>query len=137
MVLKNYSNNTIYNIIALIIDSNRRYLKTVKLPCNNLTINVVNLLLRSNQICGYRVYTAGTQNYVAVSLRYPENKPKLFSLSFVSKPSRRVYFSAAYLRSSMIKSRSSIFILSSSYGLISGAEALLLNSGGEVICVLN
>lgn len=132
-----YSNSTIYGIIASIVDSNKKRLKIVELPYNNTAIKVVDLLLRNSKISGYRICKQSGRNLIVVSLRYPDNKPMLFSLKFISKPSRRVYSGLRYLRSMLLRSRSSMLVVSSSYGIISGTDAMLLNVGGEVICILN
>lgn len=137
MLLSRYSNSTIYGIIASIVHSNQKRLKIVELPYNNTALNIVDLLLRNNRISGYRIHRQYGRCFILVSLRYPDNKPMLFNLKFISKPSRRVYLSVRHLRSMLLRSRSSMIVVSSSYGIVSGADALLLNIGGEVICVLN
>lgn len=137
MLFSKYSNSTIYGIVSSIVQSNQKRLKTVELPYNKTAINVVDLLLRNNRISGYRVHRQCGRCFIIVSLRYPENKPMLFNLKFISKPSRRVYLGVRHLRSMLLQSRSSMIVVSSSYGIISGADALLLNVGGEVLCILN
>lgn len=137
MTFNKYSNASVYSIISAIVNGNKRRLKTVQLPYNSTAINVVSLLLRNNQISGYTMNKQYERCFIVACLRYPNNQPKLFNLKFISKPSRRVYTTVQSLRGMLLKARSSTLVISSPYGLISGDDAVLLNSGGEVVCVLN
>jgi small subunit ribosomal protein S8 len=137
MSFTSYSNSNIYKIISSIVSSNKKRLNTVELPYNSTSISIAHLLLRNNQISGYNICKQYGRHFVLVSLRYPNNKPMLFSLKFISKPGRRVYISAQCLRTMLLKMRFSILVMSTPFGIVSGLDAVLLNSGGEIICVLN
>lgn len=137
MFFYKFSNNTIYSALSSIITSNKKYEKNVLLPFTNSTFDLVNLLIRAKEILGIQIKIMNTCYFILISLCYPENRPKLFNLCFISKPGRRIYINLYFLRKMMLIAPASTFILHSSHGLISGTEAVLLNTGGELLCILN
>lgn len=127
---------SIYTILSLLLRDNKRYIQTTSLPPTDLSLSITDLLLRCGYIQGYYLSSHGDSPVLSVNLRYYNNKPRLSSCLFISKPSRRTYVTVAWLRINATTMRPSDFVLSTDHGLISGSEAISLNVGGELVCII-
>ena len=69
-------------------------------------------------------------------LKYKSNKPVIYSIDLISKPSRRIYWTLNLLSHNYSKySFSTFYIISTSKGLITSNDALLQkNISGEILC---
>lgn len=137
MLMSKFSNSDIYKILSIIFSNNIKYEKNVLLPYTNCTLDLITLLVRSNQIAGVQIKCIQFFYYILITLSYLENKSKILNLYFISKPGRRIYVNLKEIMSIVRTSPAIFFILYSSYGLISCKEALMLRTGGELICILN
>jgi len=131
-----FSNVSIYTILPLILNDNISYLETTIIPSNNLAISIADLLLRNNYIQGYQSFICNNQYMLRINLRYYKNKPKFSYCQFISRPSRRVCVSVAWLQKKINLMRHVDYLVRTTYGLISAKEAIMLNVGGELICTL-
>ena len=69
---------------------------------------------------------------ISVDLKYYEGQPVIKEIKRVSKPGRRVYSSADSIP--RVLNGLGVAILSTSKGVMSDAEAVKNNIGGEIIC---
>ena len=85
-------------------------------------------------INGYKIDEQNSDQ-IKIFLKYSQNKPVIQSIKLLSKPSRRIYYSASQVWK--IDSTKSFIILSTNKGLKSITECKKLNIGGEPFIVLN
>ena len=85
-------------------------------------------------ILGYKINEKDT-NELKIFLKYNKNKPAIYSIKFLSKPSRRLYYSTKQIWK--IGSNKSFIILSTNKGLKSILECKKLRIGGEPFIAIN
>ena len=86
-------------------------------------------------ISGYAINQKNIKQ-IKIFLKYKNNnKPVINSLKFVSKPSRRIYYSAKQIWK--IESNKSFIIFSTNKGLKSIIECKKLKIGGEPLIIIN
>lgn len=90
------------------------------------------IMWREGYVLGY---TIENDNQIKIFLKYKNNQPVINSLNLVSKPSRRVYYSAKQIWK--IDSSKSLIIFSTSKGLKSILECKKLKIGGEPVIIIN
>ena len=75
---------------------------------------------------------------VKVFLKYNSTgKPIIFNLERVSKSSRRCFIKVHQLQNYLKPTDNSVFFLTTSKGILTNKEALLLNIGGEILFKIN
>ncbi len=108
----------------------------VRVPYSHLKEVVVKLLKEEKFIKDYLVEGEGVKKEILITLAYKKEKgsfkPALHNLKLVSKPGRRIYVSVDEIPS--VFSGLGINILSTSKGILTGAQAKAKNVGGELIC---
>lgn len=85
-------------------------------------------------ILGYKV-DENDVNQLKIFLKYNRNKPAIHSIQFLSKPSRRIYYSAKQIWK--IDSNKSFILFSTNKGLKSILECKKLRIGGEPFIAIN
>jgi len=85
-------------------------------------------------ILGYKI-DERNKDQMKIFLKYKQNKPVIHSIQFLSKPSRRLYYSTKQLWK--IDSNKSFIILSTNQGLKSILECKKLRIGGEPFVAIN
>lgn len=85
-------------------------------------------------ILGYKINEKNTDQ-LKIFLKYNRNKPTINSIKFLSKPSRRLYYSAKQIWK--IDSNKSFIIFSTDKGLKSLLECKKLHIGGEPFIIIN
>ncbi len=93
-------------------------------------INILNVLIKEGLIKSYQI-SKKNENIIYIYLKYNKNKSVIQQIIKISKPSKRVYIKNKELFK--IKKRG-LYILSTSYGVITDIQAKKLNLGGELIC---
>nr|YP_008475403.1 ribosomal protein S8 [Thraustotheca clavata]AGS55526.1 ribosomal protein S8 [Thraustotheca clavata] len=93
-------------------------------------INILNVLIKEGLIKSYQI-SKKNENIIYIYLKYNKNKAVIQQITKISKPSKRVYIKNKELFK--IKKRG-LYILSTSYGVITDIQAKKLNLGGELIC---
>lgn len=105
----------------------RKFFVNVKFTKLNLTL--LNFFLKKGLIKSYKI----EKKTILVFLRYIKNKPLLRDLKLISKKGFRKYITVDKLKLLNNKSGTNIIILSTPYGFLTSAEALTLNTGGELL----
>lgn len=110
-------------------------LTSVKVLKNKLTFRFLYLLYKIGLIKAFHILSNGLN--ILVHLKYKKNgMPLIHSLTLISKPGKRVYWTLTTLSKHYKKhAMSTFYIISTSKGLITSNEALLYkNISGEILC---
>jgi small subunit ribosomal protein S8 len=92
------------------------------------------ILWNEGLILGY-VVTLENPNILKIFLKYKKNKPVLNSIKLVSKPGRKIYYSAEEI--SKLDSNKYFIIFSTNQGLQSLIKCKKLKIGGEPFIIIN
>lgn len=122
----------ISDMLARIKNACNRYFETVDIPSSKIKAGILKVLEKEGYINGFQEVEVNGHNFLRVELRYYEGKPVINMLDRVSKPSRRVYSKIKKVNS--VYNGFGIYVLSTSKGIMSDAEAKENNVGGEVLC---
>ncbi|MCC7368178.1 MAG: 30S ribosomal protein S8 [Chloroflexi bacterium] len=105
----------------------------VEMPASKLKSAIAEVLKDEGYIKGYSQSGEGPSKTLKVELRYVgKNEPVLSGLKRISKPGLRVYAGAEELP--RVFGGLGTAIISTSRGVMSGAQARKMRVGGEVIC---
>ena len=106
---------------------------TVEMPASKLKAAIAEVLKAEGYIKGYSQAGEGPTRTLKVELRYVgKNEPVLSGLKRISKPGLRVYTPATEIP--RVFGGLGVAIISTSRGVMSGAQARKQRVGGEVIC---
>ncbi len=122
----------ISDMLARIKNACGRYFETVDIPSSKIKVGILSTLEREGYINGFKEIDIDGHKFLRVELRYYEGRPVINMLDRVSKPSRRVYSKIKKVKS--VYNGFGIYVLSTSKGIMSDAEAKEHNVGGEVLC---
>ena len=93
----------------------------------------VSILVDKGYLESYKVKEDGNKKTIKVVLKYDENGHSVINeVKKISKPGRRVYQTAAEVRS--FKNGYGTLVVSTNKGVIANDEAFKQKVGGEVIC---
>ena len=122
----------ISDMLARIKNACQRYFETVDIPSSKVKIGILRVLEREGYINGFKEVKEDNRSILKVDLKYYEGKPVIKVLNRVSKPSCRVYSKLKKIDS--VFNGFGIYVLSTSKGVMSDAEARENNVGGEILC---
>ncbi|MDR3156237.1 MAG: 30S ribosomal protein S8 [Holosporaceae bacterium] len=122
----------IADMLARIKNACRRYFEAVDVPSSRLKAGILMVLEREGYIDGFEEIKKDNRQYLRVVLKYYNGLPVIKVLERVSKPSRRVY--SKMKKISAVYNGFGIYVLSTSVGIMSDAEAKKNNVGGEILC---
>ena len=112
--------------------SNARQRK-VDVPHSQLKVSIVEILKKSGFIRDYRLYRQASKGVLRIYLKYVgKNRPVIYGIKRVSKPSRRVY--ARHTQLPKVMGGLGVSILSTSRGILTDQVARENKLGGEVLC---
>jgi len=123
------------NISDMLIRINNGYvskLNMVNVFYSKLNLKILALLYMEGYISGYYLTKNGT---IIVKLKYYLNQNIFKSYKRISKPGRRVYYTAEELKKKYMNK--SFVVISTTKGIILHRYAILKNIGGEVLFELN
>lgn len=105
----------------------------VDIPASKFRQNLAEILAQQGFIRSFKVAKDSKQGVMRVYLKYDEvGQHAISSITRVSRPGRRVYVSSTDIP--VVRSGLGVAILSTSSGLMSGADAQSKNVGGELLC---
>jgi small subunit ribosomal protein S8 len=108
----------------------------VDIPSSKMKISIARILKDEGFIKNYKLIDDNKQKILRVYLKYTAtNQSAILNIRRISKPGRRVYFSAGDLRP--VFNNVGIWILSTSKGIITNKAARKMNVGGEVVCEIS
>jgi small subunit ribosomal protein S8 len=93
-------------------------------------IKILNILLKEGLIKSY-TFSKENKNIINIYFKYKNNQQVISQIVRISKPSKRVYIKNKDL---FKLKKKGLYIISTSYGIITDLEAKKLNLGGELIC---
>jgi len=128
--MKNYLWNMFANIKNGQLRKRNFILQTRKKICESY----LKLLWREGFILGYTI-DYKNKNQIKIFLKYKNSQPAINSITLISKPSRRIYYSIKQIWK--IDSSKSFIIFSTNEGLKSIVECKKLKIGGEPVVIIN
>ncbi len=105
---------------------------SVAIPYSNLKNTILQQFLNYGFVLGVEIQGEGVAKQIIVTLQSESQPARITALSRVSRPGQRVYAKSVKIPKS--RSGRGIFLVSTSKGVISDAEARNQKLGGELIC---
>ena len=103
----------------------------ISVPTSKLKVAILDVLVRTGFISAYRVEKSAPRDLLIVTIAGEGELPRLNEIEKVSKPGRRVYAAADEMPK--VKSGRGIVLVSTSKGIMTGAEAVKARLGGEIL----
>ncbi|MGP1506684.1 MAG: 30S ribosomal protein S8 [Campylobacter sp.] len=129
------SNDLISDGLTRIRNAAMRRLETTKLLHSNVVEATLKILADKGYIDSYNVVEENNKKFINVVLKYDENgKSVINEVKRISKPGRRVYQGKDDIK--RFKNGYGTIIVSTSKGVMSGADANKNGVGGEVLCTI-
>lgn len=105
----------------------------VELPTSKLKVEIARILKGEGFISNYKVVEDGGRRVLRVYLKYASSgEPVIHGIERISRPGRRVYRNKGEIP--RVLGGLGLAIVSTSKGVLSGAEASKNGIGGEVLC---
>ncbi len=121
------------DMLTRIRNGQMRSLNKINIPFSNFRIKILEVLKKEGYIIDFYLDENKDKiKSILVVLKYYEGEPVIKEIKRVSKPGRRVYSRAISIPK--IKNGLGLAILSTSKGVMSDADAIKNNLGGEIIC---
>jgi len=125
----------IADMLTRIRNAGKAKFNSVDIPGSKLKIELAKVLKEEGYIRNYKFLTDNKQGTLRIYLKYDQHqKPVIYSLKRVSKPSRRVYTKGKDIKP--IYNGLGIAILSTSHGVMTDKQARKENVGGEFLCTI-
>ena len=106
---------------------------SVDIPGSNLKTEIAKVLKNEGFIKNYKFIEDDKQGTLRIYLKYGKDQSDIIiGLERISKPSRRVYLNSREIKP--VLNGMGIAILSTSKGVMTGAQAKKENIGGEILC---
>ena len=125
-------NHSVSDFIIRIKNAALSQRKEVILPYSKLNKEIGRVLQSEGFLEEIKEIKDGTRKALQAFIKYEKRRPVLNDLRVVSKPSLRVYNAYKNIHSLEIRGKRRV-ILTTSKGVMSGAEARKKNVGGEVL----
>ncbi|MDR1551582.1 MAG: 30S ribosomal protein S8 [Holosporaceae bacterium] len=122
----------IADMLARIKNACQRLFRTVDIPASKVKANILRVLIKEGYVSDYDEVVDAGRSILRVTLRYYDGKPVINVLDRVSKLSCRRYSSLKKIRPFF--NGFGVYVLSTSKGVMSDAEAREKNVGGEILC---
>jgi small subunit ribosomal protein S8 len=105
----------------------------VELPSSKLKVEIARILKSEGFISNYKLIEDKIQPSLRLYLKYSEDgEPVIHGIERISRPGRRVYRNKQEIP--RVLGGLGLAIVSTSKGVLSGAEAVKSGVGGEVLC---
>lgn len=124
----------IADYLTRIRNASRAKFAYVDIPESRLKLEITRVLLKEKFITKYIRVRDSKQGIIRVYLKYHDEKGVIDELQRVSKPGRRIYYSAKEIP--RVLNGLGIMILTTPNGVITDHTARELNVGGEPLCVV-
>lgn len=128
-------NDLISDGLTRIRNASMRKLDKTTLLHSNVVEATLKVLAEKNYIDSFEVIEKDNKRFIDVLLKYDDNgKTVIHELKRISTPGRRIYRGKDEIK--RFKNGYGTIIVSTSKGVMSGAEASKNGIGGEVICTV-
>lgn len=105
----------------------------VELPASKLKLEIAKILKSEGFISNYKIVEGKYQGTLRVYLKYSDDgEPVIHGIERISRPGRRIYRNKGEIP--RVLGGLGLSIVSTSRGILSGAEAVKTGVGGEVLC---
>ena len=105
----------------------------VELPSSKLKVEIARILKSEGFISNYKLIEEKPQSTLRVYLKYSDDgEPVIHGIERISRPGRRVYRNKQEIP--QVLGGLGLAIVSTSRGVMAGAEAVKEGVGGEVLC---
>lgn len=108
--------------------------REVSLPHSNIKQSVAELLKKNGFLADVKVVDATIGKTLVITINGEGENAKITEITRVSKPGRRAYVAAKEIPT--VKRGRGLVVVSTSKGLLTGAEAKAQKIGGELICTV-
>jgi small subunit ribosomal protein S8 len=126
-------NDPISDMLSRIRNANRALLPAVEVPHSKMKESIVGILKREGYISDYSV-EGKIARTMKLKLKYQGKKSVIEGLRRVSSPGLRRYVGSTEIP--RVRGGLGVAVLSTSEGLMTGAQARRKNLGGELICYI-
>ena len=121
------------DMLTRIRNGQMRSLNKINIPFSNFRLKILEVLKKEGYIIDFYLEESKEKiKSILVVLKYYEGQPVIKEIKRISKPGRRVYSRAISIPK--VKNGLGVAILSTSKGVMSDADAIKNNLGGEIIC---
>ncbi len=103
----------------------------IRVPTSKLKIAVVEVLKKANYIEDFELEAGKPRGVLHVIINQADQSARINEITKISKPGRRVYTTANNIPT--VKSGRGIVLISTSKGIMTGAEARKARLGGEIL----
>jgi small subunit ribosomal protein S8 len=125
----------IADYLTIIRNAVRANHEEVKMPASQAKLEITKILKEEGYIDNFKYEEDNKQGIIRIMLKYSVHKESVIKgIKRISKPSRRLYCTCA--RIPMVQKGLGICVISTSKGLLTGAQAKRLKIGGEVLCYI-
>jgi small subunit ribosomal protein S8 len=104
----------------------------VRLPSSKLKLVVAKELAKAGYLAAVKSEKAQPRDEIVITIAEDGQNPVITEIARVSKPGRRVYARASEIP--RVKSGRGLVLVSTSQGVMPGAQAIKKRLGGELIC---
>ena len=118
----------ISDMLARIRNAHGAFHKKTLIPGSKMKAAIADILKAEGYISDWSMQDRD----IKVTLKYAKGQPLIAGLKRISKPGRRMYVNAEAIPS--VQNGLGICILSTSQGVLVGAEAKARHIGGELLC---
>ena len=121
------------DMLTRIRNGQMRSLNKILIPFSNFRYKILEVLKKEGYIIDFYLDENKDKiKSITVVLKYYEGQPVIKEIKRISKPGRRVYSRAVSIPK--VQNGLGLAILSTSKGVMSDADAIKNNLGGEIIC---
>ena len=125
-------NHSVSDLIIRIKNAGLAKRREVVLPFSNMNVAVAKVLKEEGFLEEVKEGRNGNIRTLSAVIKYEKRNPVLSNVNIVSKPSLRVYKPSSGIKGIEIKGRHKV-VISTSQGVMSGAEAKKKGIGGEIL----
>jgi small subunit ribosomal protein S8 len=123
----------IADMLTRVRNASRALLPATQVPYSKMKESIAAILKKEGYIIDYQIEGAGTtKKLIKVQMKYEGRKPVIAGLRRVSSPGLRRYTGAREIP--RVRRGLGTAIVSTSEGLMTGAQARRKNLGGELLC---
>lgn len=110
--------------------------ETVDIPASKVKAEIARILKEEGFIKRFSLLSRGVKKYLRIELKYSESQESVIrTIKRISKPGRRIYVQRDEIP--RVLNGFGISILSTSKGLMTGRQARMAGTGGEVLCEIS
>jgi small subunit ribosomal protein S8 len=121
----------ISDLLTRIRNAHKAKHRRLDVPASKMKAAVAQVLLDQKFIAGFTVLEDKKQGILRINLKYHDGRPVIMGLRRISKPGIRVYRGSEEMP--LVQGGLGIAVVSTSRGIMTGAQAKKQNVGGEVL----